>query len=568
MFPSFSAAVPSVARLLYTHNPFYLLGTLLLIAGIQQSLGREPDVATSGLLVVLVAGYALLLAAVAVLVIRVGQVWDDARTILLVIVLLFFMLSTSLDFHLLFTLEAPWPGTWLLTAGLAFSVLLSEGLLSVLRIRLPLRYRGPYYLMLLLLFGYPVALGWLNYHSYYHLLGWALLAFPALAAVILLTLWPAARVPAHREGKTGTPWIWPYYPWSLFVFLTVGVAIRAWWLTIAFEPAKGADAYFRPYFLLPLVLAWAILVLEMGLTRRNNGAIAAGLSLPLIGLFIGFPGAGQSAVEVDFLNRLVATVGSPPQLAVGGLLLFYAWAWSRRVRASEEFLIALGLLFSVVGRETLDWSSLQAPRPLVVAVIATALLVQAVRLDSTWRAIAGGAIVSAGIWVTAQQLGAGNLWFWQWHAPLAALLAVPAIFNDRLAKELREVAWRAAPAAALAAATVYPWTMPQLDPAALFGYLALVLLVSGALWLRMRQTLPLGGVLATLAANVIAQTEYGYVLLAQTPLGGGRAWLASGAILVLTAVGISLLKMGMWPRAWRWLERLNLTFRGAGCGPP
>jgi hypothetical protein len=134
--------------LLYTHIVLFAR-TLLVLVGIQQ-LGREPDLATSGLLVALVACYTLLLAAVAVLVIRIGQVWDDARTILLVIVLLLFMLSTSLDFHLLFTLEAPWPGTWLLTAGLVFSVLLSEGLLSVLQIRLPLRYRGPYYLMLLL----------------------------------------------------------------------------------------------------------------------------------------------------------------------------------------------------------------------------------------------------------------------------------------------------------------------------------------------------------------------------------------------------------------------------------
>jgi hypothetical protein len=58
------------------------------------------------------------------------------------------------------------------------------------------------------------------------------------------------------------------------------------------------------------------------------------------------------------------------------------------------------------------------------------------------------------------------------------------------------------------------------------------------------------------------------VLLAQTPLAGGRVWLASGAILVLTAIGSSLLKMGMWPHVWRWLERLNLAFGGAGCGPP
>src|SRR5439155_5067863 len=150
-------------------------------------------------------------------------------------------------------------------------------------------------------------------------------AFPTLAGLALLTLVPAARPPRWRDFKTGTPWRWPFYPWSLFVFLTVGVAIRAWWLTIAFEPAKGPDAYFRPYFLLPLVLAWSVLVLEMGIARRSFGALAAAMLLPLLGVMLGFPGPGQSPVEIDFLSRLTLALGSPAQIAIYGSLAFYAW---------------------------------------------------------------------------------------------------------------------------------------------------------------------------------------------------------------------------------------------------
>src|SRR5262245_38181814 len=94
MSSSQTAALHSLARFLYTHNPFYLVGTLLVLFGVQQCLGREPTLATSGLLVAIMAAYTLLLAAIAAVVIRIGQVWDDARTIVLVIVLLFFMLST------------------------------------------------------------------------------------------------------------------------------------------------------------------------------------------------------------------------------------------------------------------------------------------------------------------------------------------------------------------------------------------------------------------------------------------------------------------------------------------
>src|SRR5688572_11305493 len=144
--PTLSASFPALARFLYTHNPFYLIGTLLVLYGLQQSLGQDPSLATSSLLVGLLAGYTILLALIAALVIRVGQIWDDARTILLVILLMFFMLSTSLDFHLLFTLERPIPGTIFLTGALLFSLALSESILRLLRIGLPAVYRLPFYL--------------------------------------------------------------------------------------------------------------------------------------------------------------------------------------------------------------------------------------------------------------------------------------------------------------------------------------------------------------------------------------------------------------------------------------
>src|SRR6185295_16806019 len=163
---------------------------------------------------------------------------------------------------------------------------------------------------------------------------------------------------------------WPFYPWSLFVFLTIGLAIRSWWLTIAFEPAKGPDAYFRPYFLLPLLFAWAALLLEMGLSRRLQGAVAAAIMLPIVGLLLGFPGPGQNAVESAFLGQLIEAVGSPPQIAVAGLLTFYGYAWFRGVRAAEGFVAGSTLLAAFIGSHTLDWTTLTPPNPLPVAAVA------------------------------------------------------------------------------------------------------------------------------------------------------------------------------------------------------
>jgi hypothetical protein len=560
--------IPSLGRFLYTQNPFYLIGTLLVLVGVQHCLGREPTLATSGLIVAVLSGYTVLLSAAATVVIRYGKVWDDARTILLVIVLLFFMLSTSLDFHLLFTLEAPWPGTWLLLSGLLFSFLLSEALLRGLRIGLDASYRVPYYLSLLLLFTYPIALGWMNYHSRYESLSWALFAFPPLGALVLLSLLPAARRPAWHEPKSGTPWRWPFYPWSLFIVVTIGLAIRAWWLTIAFEPAKGPDAYFRPYFLFPLVVAWAVLVLEMGIARRASFAVAGALVLPLTGLVFGFPGPAQSLVEAAFLDRLVQTIGSPAQLTLGGMLLFYGYAWLRGAHVAEGLVVAVGTLFGLIGRETLDWSSLSGPNPLPLAAVAGILLGRAVHRQSTWRAIAGSALAMTSAQFAAEQFGSGGAGFWQWHTPPIGLLLLSAVFDDVLARKLRTVAWRSIPVLAFVAALAYPWALPSVAPATLGSYLALLLLASLILWLRCKSVQTLVAALATFGANVTVAAYPVTFLLRQTALAGGLPWLGAGILVVAAAFVISLVKMGALLRIREWLVSANAVLTGPTHAPP
>jgi hypothetical protein len=561
-----SPVAASLARFLYTHNPFYLIGTLLVLFGVQQCLGQQPTLATSGLLVAVLGLYTLLLAGIAAVVIRIGQIWDDARTILLVIVLLFFMLSTSLDFHLLFTLEEPWPGTYLLAAGFAFSVLLSEALLRGLRIGLAWSYRLPYYLVVVLLFCYPLMLGWMNYYSYYEELKWALFAFPAASAVALLTLLPAARTPPWQEPKTGTPWKWPLYPWSLFFFLTLGLAIRSWWLTIAFEPAKGPDAYFRPYFLLPIVFAWAILLLEIGLARRLQGAVGAAMMLPLAGLLVGFPGPAHNAVENAFLGQLIEAVGSPPQITVAGLLTFYGFAWLRGIRAAEGFVAGSALLAAVVGPQTLDWNMLTSPNPLPVAAVAGGMIGLAIHRQSAWRAALGCGLIMAGLEFVGGKIGE-SFWFWQLHALPLALMTITAVFNDELAKVLRQLAWPLVPALAIVAAVIYPWSMPEVDPAATAGYLALLVILSASFWLRDRRVELLIGILATVAASFLEQTRQVYTALEHSALAGGLPWLATGLLIIAGAFLISLLKMGAWPRIWHTFQRINSALGGTRPAP-
>jgi hypothetical protein len=549
----------ALLKFAYTQNPFYLVGTFLVLFGLQQCLGNEPNLAASGLLVSLLVLYTVLLAGMAVVIIRYGRVWEDARTILLIIVLLFFMLSASLDIHLLYM---PLVGTCLLSAGLLFAIGLSEALLRTLRIGLAAQYRLPYYAMLGLLFLHPVVTAWVSYYALYSARTWAIYGFPTLAAVALLTLLSAARTRAEDEPATGTPWRWPLYPWSLFVFLTLGFVIRSWWVTISFEAILGTEPCFRPFFLLPIVLAWSALLLEMGKARENALAQGFGLALPLLGLILGFPGVGSTTLEVSLYNGLASSVASPPQLAVWSLLILYAWAWLRKVAVAEVFVIGMALLTSVIGRQTFDWQTLAQPQPLVLALVAGSVLALAVSRKSTWRALVCVMMAVAAARFSGAQVGSG-LWFWQWHAPLLAFLGLAAVFSDDFAHFLRQLAWRVAPALAVVAALVYPWVMPGLTEPALASYLGLLLLVSIALWQREKEVAPLGASFVTLAANLLAHLRHLYLLLGQTVLADGLPWLTAGIALVTLAFLISLLKMGLWPWTLRWLTKANGTLCGS-----
>jgi hypothetical protein len=551
------ASGASLVRLLYTQNPFYLIGTLLVLVGLQQSLGGTAGLSTSGLLTGLLAAYTLLLAAIAATIIGYGRVWEDARTILLVIVLLFFMLSASLDVQLN---TEPVAGSLLLFGGLAFSLLVSEGLLRGLKIALAWRYRGPFYLLLALLFAWPMVPAWLAAAGAQRAASWSVLGFPLAAAIALLTLVPAARTPAKREPSSGTPWPWPMFPWSLFVFLTIGIALRSWWLSISFEPASGTDGSFRAYFLVPIVLAWSVLITEMGAARRSADATAFGMLLPLASLALAFPGYPSSPVAAARLFDLAETVGSPAQLTSWGLVAFYASMWLARRPTAETLCLASLAVAGFVGPETVGLASLSRPQALPLGLLAAMLLGLGIWRQSTPRLIAGGTLLAMGVLARSPELAAQG-WFWKWHAPLLALAALPIVLNDEWARWLRDTAWRAVPLLAFIAAIGYPW-VPGIRTVDTTTYLGLLMLVAAGLWQRERGLGQLVAALSVLGANLLGGAAQVYELLGRSILAKGLPWLAAGLVLVAIALAISLAKMGLLTRLEQALQRLNRALGG------
>ena len=86
-----------LGRWLYTNNPFYAISAALVFVGLVMSFDTSGPVFETGALMTGLAAYTLLLAATALFLIRYGDLWQDVRTVLLLVVLMLLATSVSLD---------------------------------------------------------------------------------------------------------------------------------------------------------------------------------------------------------------------------------------------------------------------------------------------------------------------------------------------------------------------------------------------------------------------------------------------------------------------------------------
>src|SRR5215469_14944399 len=135
---------PGLVRFLYNHNPFYVISAALVLYGLRLSFLGGDAFQTRAMIIGLMA-FALILAGTAWLIIRLGSVWNDARTILLIIVLLFVAISVSGDLSLARFDELGFrdfrSGLENFLGGYVFALIVSEGLLLTLGIGLRFWHR-------------------------------------------------------------------------------------------------------------------------------------------------------------------------------------------------------------------------------------------------------------------------------------------------------------------------------------------------------------------------------------------------------------------------------------------
>jgi hypothetical protein len=435
----FSQRSRGMMRWICTSNPFYVLSALLVCLGLWVSFGAQTETYQTWALLLGMVGYTLLLAVTACLLVRFIGIWDDVRTVLLLVVLMF--LATSVTFDDVLARDSIL-GINCYLGGLFFAVLVSEGMLRAIGLRLPPLFRAPYYLVLALFFLYPAAIVPLLDQPLSESLCWALFGFSPAAGLVFLTLIPAIRRGRGYVGENGSPWRWAWYPWTLFGVLGFGVVARSALLAWSMHhiPSAETEPYiFGPYFLVPFGLAVALLLLEIAVVEKLRGVLGAAFVLPAILVLLTLFGHRADPMYIWFLGRFTDRLGgSPLYLTLLASAGFYGYAAFRRVPAALDALTAAFIALGFVSPQTLDLDSLVTLRAwpiLCAAAVQTAL---GLYRRSAWRCLIGTACAAISVTVSMHPGGAGaHQWPLAYHLALVAVLLVGAAFDDRLGRLLR-----------------------------------------------------------------------------------------------------------------------------------
>jgi hypothetical protein len=453
-------------RRLYTSNPFYVISADLVFVGLRMSLDTGGTTFETWALMLAIAGYTLLLATMACLLIRVGNVWDDARTILLLVVMMFLALSVTFDETLA---SKPQLGVACNLAGLLFAVFVSEGVLRLTRLGLPAGFRVPYYLILALFFLYPAALVSLLGDPASPALQWALFGFSPLAGVVFLSLLPAIRLGPGYVGKNNSPWRFPSYPWVLFGILALAVCGRACYLCISFHFVErtsqhfveGSHTIFGPYFLVPFLYALDVLLLELGIVSRNRAVLRTAVVAPFGFVALASVGPAPDAVYQGFLLIFMSRLGcSPLFLALVAATLFHALALVRRVPGALVALTLSLLALVFVGPATLDINGVivSQPQPQPLLALGVLELWLALRGRHSGHCLFGAGCLVAGLTISLGKTDSASFQgLLAFHLALVAILTIGAIFDDFLGRLLRRTGAVMLLLASLLAVPGDPW---------------------------------------------------------------------------------------------------------------
>jgi len=543
-------------------NPFYLLSAACVIHATAVPLGTSGRGLGPESLLGIIVGYAVVLALITVVIVRRWKVWDDARSNFFILLLLFLEMALSADGILQ---ASPERGARLLLLGLAASIGVSELVLWSLRLKLSAVYRVPYYAQLALMFLYPLWLLPTLAADNGPATTWRIFAFPLLAGGAILALLPAVRRGPEGVADNGSPWNWAWYPWTVFGALGGCLALRAYTLCLSFDSVRAlrADAAYRlenifgPYFLAPMLLTAAVLVLEASLHGRQPIVRRIALSLPALAVAMSFPGSGRNAAAAEFISRLLDTIGSPVWWAVTAACVVYAVAAIRGVVGSRQLTIASLVVLAFVDRErTVSLQTLGpiSAWPMIAATIVSGIGSLFSRRSVDWcqTAILGALAVTRLDFIADLTLPPAIV-----VGHLAALIALATgiAFNDRLAVHLRHTGVSALLIVAAAtcvwlnSSSYSVWITP-----AYFAVVTTLILLSA--WLRPSRTMRMAAA-TNLAVGYAGLIAHGYHYAQRAIRWQGLPTLLLGFLLLHLGLFMSAWKAGVLQQAARGLLRLD-----------
>jgi len=531
-------------RWVCTKNPFYVVSAGLFLLGLKISFGDARLATDTWAMMSGLAGYTLLLAATACLLVRLANVWDDVRTVLLLVVLMFLATSVTFDEVLVLT---PQRGVICYLLGLALAVAVSEAVLRGIRLNLPAWFRGPYYLLLALFFIYPLVLSpWVSQPRGETML-WGLYGFGTIAGLIFLTLLPAIRRGPEYLRASGSPWPWPLYPWTLFGMLALALPARSFLLCWSMHLLDNGDRdalVFGPHFLAPFGLAIAVLLLEIGLQGRRRGPVIAALCLPALMVLFCLVGHRPDAIYGRFLDVFRERVGGYPALVTllaGGL--FYGYAALRRAPLALEAVTAALLALGFVGPATLSWGAWTAPQAAPLLAAGALQMLVGVLSRASWRVLLGAtaALLASSTWGTGIDIPYRAVVLA--HVILALALTIGALFDDPLALILRVLGTTAVLLACIIVlfAPLAPLGVPDWL-SVVYPLIMAALLAAYGLWLG--EGFALGGAVVMLLLWLVSQSWVGYLMLRQ--IVRGLDYLVVSLLFLGIAVLVSLAKAGVW----------------------
>jgi len=445
----------SVVHWLWTNNPFYAISALLMLYAVRASYGElEIGAINCWVMLGVLAVYTSVLAAVGVAIVRWGQVWEDARSIFLILLLMFLAVSVAAD-DLFVKMESSTGAVALLACGLAFAMAVFHCVLRGSGIRLGWAFQLPFVLFLALFYVTPWWCSPELHPTNAFTLDWTVFLFSQAAALLCLTLLPAVRRGRDYVANNGTPWAWPWFPWIAFGVIGGAVILRSYALSLTFsqtgpiwvssENRQGIvlDTIWRPYFVVPFAMAVMLLVLEAGLVSGNRRLVQRVMRSTMLLLPMAWPWWADTPAGGAFIERMTQSIGSPVWLTVWMLVAFYGGAFVRRVPQAELGLLASTLMLSCIGPQTISVSTFVL-QPIPLFVVGMILVVAGLLRHSSVITLAATIVMTCGLWVILpQSLLASFRATACYHVLLCSCLVLSICHADRLALMLRHLgaAW-------------------------------------------------------------------------------------------------------------------------------